>query len=141
MSIRPKPYQNPPAPMRLDRRTLRASAFSAPRTRALNGVGIVKSAKLLPENQTRLGGQSSLKDTHETTRMDAIQIGTAILLSTLIYTNKIGLRCGTADTMAVLLTDVAFVPAGEVAHLGDVHLKSALYFLSCSLGFLIRLVA
>lgn len=135
MSIRPKPYQNPPAPIRLDRRTLRASAFSAPRTRALNGVGIVKSAKLLPENQTRLEGQRSPEDTHETMRMDAIQMGTAILLSTLIYKNKVKLKCG--DTKAVLLTDIAFVPASEMAHLRDVHLKGAVYFLSFSLAILL----
>jgi hypothetical protein len=43
----PNPYHRPPAPTRLDNRTLRASATSALRTRAPNGVGMFTSAQPL----------------------------------------------------------------------------------------------
>lgn len=47
MIIFPKPYQSPPAPTNEDNLTLFASAVSALRTRALNGVGMTSSAQSL----------------------------------------------------------------------------------------------
>jgi len=43
----PNPYQKPPAPTRLDNRTLRASALSALRTLGPKAVGMLKSAQSL----------------------------------------------------------------------------------------------
>lgn len=43
----PKPYHNPPAPTKFDRRTLHASALSAFRTLEANGGGILNSAQSL----------------------------------------------------------------------------------------------
>lgn len=47
MIVFPNPYHSPPAPTRLDNRTLVASALSALRTRELNGGGMLNSAQSL----------------------------------------------------------------------------------------------